>query len=89
MDDTAPGELITEDGAFAPDTPISRKFDVPIPDPEVVPLLKVPDVARWLGIGRSACYEAIKRGELPSVRLGRRTFVPTAAIRALVGLEQR
>lgn len=57
-----------------------------IPDPEIAPLLDVHEAARWLGIGRTACYEAIQRGEIPHLRLGRRIYVPTAAIRALVGL---
>lgn len=57
-----------------------------IPNPEDVPLIDVPEAASWLGIGRTACYEAIRRGEIPHLRLGRRIFVPTAAIRALVGL---
>ena len=57
-----------------------------IPDPESIPLLKVPDVAAWLGIGRSACYEAIHRGDIPHLRIGRRLYIPTAQVRILVGL---
>ena len=57
-----------------------------IPDPEFIPLLKVPDVAAWLGIGRSACYEAIHRGDIPHLQIGRRLYIPTAQVRKLVGL---
>jgi hypothetical protein len=35
------------------------------------------------GMGRSAIYEAIRRGDLPSVRVGARVFVPTHALRQL------
>ncbi len=36
--------------------------------------MKVPDVARELGIPRSRCYELIARGDLPAVRVGERSI---------------
>ena len=36
------------------------------------------------GIGRSMLYELLGRGELESVKVGRRRFVPAAAIDAYV-----
>jgi excisionase family DNA binding protein len=36
--------------------------------------MRVPDVARELGIPRSRCYDLIARGELPAVRLGERSI---------------
>jgi excisionase family DNA binding protein len=48
----------------------------------------VPEAARILGIGRSAAYEAVRRGEIPSIRLGKRLVVPRAALeRMLEGRE--
>ena len=41
--------------------------------------------ARVLGIGRSAAYEAAKRGELPTIRLGRRLVVPVPRLLDLLG----
>ena len=38
-------------------------------DPQVV---TVPEAGRILGIGRSASYEAARRGDLPVIRIGRR-----------------
>lgn len=35
-------------------------------------LLTVAEAARLLHIGRNTCYELIRRGELPAVRLGER-----------------
>jgi excisionase family DNA binding protein len=60
-----------------------------LPDPEQVPLLSVDEVVAVFGgrLSRSAVYDAIHRGELPSVRLGRRVLVPTAALRRKLGLD--
>jgi hypothetical protein len=61
-----------------------------IPDPNERPLLTVDElleaVPAWPG-GRSATYEAIRRGELPSVRIGRRLFLCTGTLRKLLGLD--
>ncbi len=34
-------------------------------------LLRVEEAAKYLGIGRGLAYELARRGDLPSVRLGR------------------
>jgi hypothetical protein len=61
-----------------------------IPDPAERPLLSVAEARKALGdvIGRSAFYESVRRDEVPGViRLGRRVFVSTAALRHWVGLD--
>jgi excisionase family DNA binding protein len=58
-----------------------------IPTPEQQPTMSVEEAAQALGIGRSACYECVRRGEVPSIRLGRRLRVPTAALRLLLALD--
>lgn len=45
--------------------------------------VSVVDASRMLGISRSHAYELVARGELPSVKLGRRVLVPISALRAL------
>lgn len=61
-----------------------------IPSAEERPLLGVDEflqlVPAWPG-GRSATYEAIRRGELPSVRIGRKVFLCVAPLRRLLGLD--
>jgi excisionase family DNA binding protein len=47
-------------------------------------VLSVPEAADLLGISRALGYELIARGELPSLRLGRRILVPRAALLALL-----
>lgn len=62
---------------------------VGLPDPVAHPLLTVDELlaAKVLPHGRSAAYDAIRRGELPSVRIGGRVLIPTAALWRLCGLE--
>lgn len=52
-----------------------------VPDPLEQPLLRAEEVATILGCGRTAVHDAIARGEVPSVRIGARVLVPTAALR--------
>lgn len=40
----------------------------------------LPEVGRRLGIGRNQAYEAAKRGEIPTIRIGKRLLVPKAAL---------
>ena len=48
--------------------------------------ISVEEAASLLGIGRSAAYDAARRGQLPTRRLGRRLFVPVPAFFAWLGL---
>lgn len=42
--------------------------------------VSVEEASRLLGIGRRTAYEAAARGELPTLRIGRRLLVPKAAL---------
>lgn len=46
--------------------------------------LSVAEAARALGISRNSAYEAVHRGELPAVQIGRRWLVPVAALDTLL-----
>ena len=46
--------------------------------------LTVEQTADALGIGRSLCYDSVRRGEIPSVRIGKRYLVPKAAIEKML-----
>lgn len=45
--------------------------------------------ARCLRIGRSTAYAAARDGSLPTVRLSKRLLVPTAKLRAMLGLGEQ
>jgi excisionase family DNA binding protein len=47
--------------------------------------LTVEQAAALVGISRSSAYECAARGELPTVRFGRRLRVPRAAVLRLAG----
>ncbi len=46
--------------------------------------LTVEETARALGIGRGSAYEAVRRGEIHSIRVGKRLVVPRAALERLL-----
>jgi excisionase family DNA binding protein len=51
--------------------------------------LTVTEAASVLGISRALAYELVARGELPSIRLGRRLVVPKVALLEMLGLSPR
>jgi excisionase family DNA binding protein len=50
--------------------------------------LTVDQAAELLGVSRGLAYESARRGELPTIRLGRRLLVPTARLLELVGAQE-
>ena len=51
-------------------------------------LLRVPEAAQLLGIGRSTLYELIAAGEIPVVHVGRAVRVRADAVKAWVERQQ-
>ena len=47
-------------------------------------VVDVPEAAKILKISRNSAYEAIKRNEIPSIRIGRRLRVPRAGLDKLL-----
>lgn len=46
--------------------------------------LTIEEAARVLGVGRNSAYLAAERGDIPTIRLGRRLLVPRAALDELL-----
>lgn len=46
--------------------------------------VSIVEAARIVGCGRSKLYELVNTHALPVIKLGRRTLVPVAALRAFV-----
>jgi excisionase family DNA binding protein len=44
----------------------------------------VPEAGRLLGLSRNGSYEAAKRGEIPTIRIGRRLLVPKGPFHRLI-----
>lgn len=49
----------------------------------------VEQAARIMGIGRNSAYEAIRRGEIPVLRIGRRLLVPKKALEDMLSSGSR
>jgi excisionase family DNA binding protein len=52
-----------------------------MPDNRVI---SVDEAAEALGVSRNTAYEAIKKGQLPHIRVGRRIVVPKLAFERLL-----
>ena len=48
---------------------------------------KIEEVAEILGIGKASLYAAVRKGELPAIRLGKRIVVSRATIDALLDVD--
>jgi excisionase family DNA binding protein len=46
----------------------------------------VPEAGRLLGLGRNAAYEAAKRGDIPTIRMGRLLRVPKVPFHRMLGM---
>ena len=58
-----------------------------VPEATNQPTMQVDAVAKALGLSRAAAYNAVQTGEIPSIRVGRRIVVPTAAVRRMLLLD--
>jgi excisionase family DNA binding protein len=45
---------------------------------------RIGEAGRLLGIGRNQAYEAAKRGDFPTIKIGNRLLVPKAALDRLL-----
>jgi len=46
----------------------------------------VPEAGRLLGLGRNAAYDAAKRGDIPTLRIGRLLLVPKIPFHRMLGM---
>ncbi len=61
---------------------------VRVPTAEERPTLGVwPETGQILGLSKASVYEAVKTGDIPSIKIGRRLLVPTAALRRMLALD--
>ena len=49
-------------------------------------VVSVEDAGTALGLGRTSAYAAAKSGAIPAIKVGGKLIVPTAPLRALLGL---
>ena len=63
-----------------------RSHPLGLDDIEARLTLSVEEAASLLGLGRTAAYEAARRGEIPCRKLGRRVIVPVPALLQWLGV---
>lgn len=51
--------------------------------------ISVIEAGRRLGVGKQCAYDAAHRGEIPTVRVGRRLLVPIAAFEAMLAVKSK
>ena len=56
-------------------------------DPTRKPTISVDEFAAVAGISRSSAFAAVRNGEVPSIRFGKRIRIPTAAVRRMLELD--
>ena len=49
--------------------------------------VSVETAGRAMGVAKNAAYAAVKAGQIPSIRIGRKIAVPTAPLRKMLGIE--
>jgi excisionase family DNA binding protein len=47
----------------------------------------VPEAGRLLGLGRNAAYDAARRGDIPTLRIGRLVLVPKMPLHRMLGID--
>jgi excisionase family DNA binding protein len=47
-------------------------------------VLTVEETAEYLGLCRNGAYDAVQRGDIPHIRIGRRILVPRAALERML-----
>ena len=52
--------------------------------PHPRPTISVPEAGEMLGIGRNSAYEAARRGDIPTIRIGKLLRVPWIPLQRLL-----
>ena len=58
-----------------------------LPDPRQQPTMTVTEAGEILGLAKGGTYDAIHRGDLPVLRIGRRLLIPTAGLYRLLQID--
>ncbi len=67
---------------YEPQPAMEARADADVFDDRMV--IDIPTAARVLSISRGLAYESARRGEIPTIRLGRRLLVPVAQFRRML-----
>lgn len=51
------------------------------------PTISIPDYARLVGVSRASGYTYAREGQIPTIKVGRRVRIPSAAVLRQLGLD--
>ncbi len=66
---------------------MNNRDRIALPDPKDQPTVSVQEAGRLLGLAKASAYEGVRRGEIPTIRIGRRLLVPTELLRRMLGFD--
>ena len=78
---------MTPDHPSAEDEPTITVALPTLPTAEDEPTITVDRARVFYGLSRGGMFAAVKRGDIPSIRIGRRILLPTASVRRQLGLD--
>jgi excisionase family DNA binding protein len=67
-------------------TPYTKVTEMSSPESDSRLVYEVPEAGALLGLSRNASYEAAKRGDFPTIKLGKLIKVPKAAFHRLLNV---
>lgn len=90
--DTTPRGSLAEEAVSGTVSPPEPTFQTSTDDLRTRPVVPIwsdhePNAAGALRVGRSHAYALARRGDIPTIHLGRRVVVPSARLLALLGVE--
>lgn len=65
-----------------------RRVVLTVADLRSRPTVSVEEAAEVLSLGRASAYAAVRRGEIATVKIGRRLIVPTSSLLRMLDAEQ-
>jgi excisionase family DNA binding protein len=74
--------MLTDRGQDTSASPIEGQALQRLPE-----VLTVAEAGKILRVSKNVMYEAIRRGRIPCIRMGRRILIPQSAMRKLLGEE--
>ena len=75
--------LVNDRGAVIVNTPVKKEVEMEAKDEPLTQSVR--ETAKELGIGVNQAYEAVRRGEIPNIKIGKRILVLREPLKRMLG----